>query len=118
MFELLPPLSSPLACSILPKLALCIVPQACVAAFADAGGGRLRKVGAIFPEEDLSFPPALNVRNIPPFFSGLGVLDPFRLGSTTCGPMVAGGGESIAEAGCCGVDCDRGMSLLELFLEV
>ena len=47
----------------------------CVAAFAAAGGGRVRIVVAIFPEPGRSFWPGRKVFNIPPvFFSGLGVL--------------------------------------------
>lgn len=46
-----------------------------LAALAAAGGGRLRILLAIFPPDDArSLLPARNVFNMPPFFSGLGVL--------------------------------------------
>ena len=51
-------------------------------------------------------PPALRVRNMPPFFSGLGVLDPFRFVVAGCGPDVAGGGDKVGPND--GVVCSRG----------
>lgn len=68
---------SPPTSSGLPTLGLDEVEaQACVAAFEAAG--RVRNVLAILAEE-IALPPDRNVRNIPLFFSGLGVLDPLRL---------------------------------------
>lgn len=81
----------------------------------------MRKVEAIFDDDCLSFPPDLNVRSIPPFFSGLGVLDPLlSFGLTIC--ELVGGGESVAPKvaalGCEGELLVLCISLLELFLEV
>jgi len=45
------------------------------AAFALAGGGRTLAVTFIFDEDPLLLPCGRSVRNIPVFFSGLGVLD-------------------------------------------
>lgn len=71
-----------------------------------AAGGLDRIVDTILLELCLSFPPALKVRNMPPFFSGLGVLDPFLFWVVVCGPIVDGGGDSIppnvAVVGCTG----------------
>ena len=50
-------------------------PHTCVAAFAAAGGARVRIVVGILPDPGLSFCVGRRVFNIPPvFFSGLGVL--------------------------------------------
>lgn len=76
MAELVEP-DTPLGCAILLPLGRCCCPiQLCVAAFAAAGGGRVRSVVAIFPDELVrSFGFDLSVFSIPPdFFSGLGVL--------------------------------------------
>jgi len=59
---------------VLLPLGRCCPLQTCDAAFEAAGGGRLRIVVAILPEDVRSFGFARNVLSIPPaFFSGLGV---------------------------------------------
>jgi len=72
-------LMDPLACCALPTLARW--GQTCVAAFDAAVGVFPRSVATILPDEfELvrSLGSLRSVRNIPPFLSGLGVLDPFR----------------------------------------
>lgn len=74
------PLAVACVCSALPRLGRC-PDQTCVAAEAAAVGAFPRKVEAIFPEDEeplRSLPSFRNVLNIPPLFSGLGVLDPLR----------------------------------------
>lgn len=89
------PTTSAAVWSILSTLARgASVPQACVAALA-AAGGLVRSVEAILLELDLSLPPDLNVRNIPPFFSGLGVLESLLLEVVVCGPTGTGGGDRV-----------------------
>ena len=84
-------LNEPLACCALPTLER--AGHTCVAAFDAAVGVFPRRLATILPEEvELvrSFGSLRSVRNIPPFLSGLGVLDPL-LG---CSP---GGGTRFGE---------------------
>lgn len=94
------------------------MPQACVAALA-AAGGLVLKVVTILLELCLSLPPARNVFNMPPFFSGLGVLE--LLPPTGLPGMTTGGArvdeEKVADVDCRGEPLDRGTSVPELFLE-
>jgi len=93
--EPLLPLTIPLACSALPILGRW-PGHTWVAALDAAVGGLPLSVVASFAEEDelvLSFGSLRSVFNIPPFFSGLGVLDPL-LG---CSPT---GGTKFEEVFC------------------
>lgn len=73
------PLDAAWVCSALPALGLC-PGHTCDAAEAAAVGALPRSVVAILPELEpfRSLPSFRNVFNIPPLFSGLGVLDPLR----------------------------------------
>ena len=53
------------------------VPHACVAAFAAASGRLLKLEGILLEDLPLSLLPDLNVFNMPPRFSGLGVRETF-----------------------------------------
>lgn len=107
-------LLGPLEESMWPRLGLCVVPHASVAALAEDGVLSFDlRVWTIRPEDVLSLPPARNVFNMPPRFSGLGVLEPER-GCSTCA-----GGDRVD---CCSAAsvrlCVLGMLFDELFLLV
>ena len=104
------PLAAACDCSAFPILGRCPV-QTWVAAEAAAAGALPRNVVIIFPLEDpfLSLPSFRNVLSIPPFFSGLGVLDPLR-------ELSPGGTRPALELFCRLLA--RGATSLELFLAV